>query len=90
MLPLAFLIRLLRSLNMIFRTAIVWKRVNIPVSLRQSQNIWLSKQLLLSEKSAGFENNENRKRKYIPNYDNRTFGANTVNKDITTKKQVNI
>ena len=29
-------------------------------------------------------------RKNIPKYDNRTFGANTVNKDITTKKQINI
>ena len=28
--------------------------------------------------------------KNIPNYENRAFCANTVNKDITTKKQVNI
>ena len=29
-------------------------------------------------------------RRNIPNYDNRSFGANTVSKDITTKKQINI
>ena len=28
--------------------------------------------------------------KNIPNYDNRDFSVNTVNKDITTKKQINI
>ena len=29
-------------------------------------------------------------RKNICNYDNRDFSVNTVNKDITTKKQINI
>ena len=28
-------------------------------------------------------------RKNIPSYDNRAFGANTVKKDITTRKQMN-